>query len=459
MSKRHLKVSVGNKAYFRIKDNSEWDDIRPHMVYEVMDPNSQYPKIYQNCGKLAGDMVWVPITRVDDVLKDYDLEIIDNRVCPDVDIPDPTFKLREDQQAIFDAFFECGEDWCIINGKPGFGKTITALAIAAALQVKTLIVCTTVNIRVMWEAEIEKWFGFKPGVIGSGEFNIDPPIVVGNIQTLVKHGDRLNKVFGLMIVDEMHHCVATTFTRLMEFSYAKYRIGLSGTLKRKDGLNVMFPDYFGYRVFTPEVANTLDPTIYHFDLSDVELSGNRTIPWALRANEVYNNPAFKAHIIEKSYVLYREGHKVLVVSDRKELMDHIATTLKSVGTNVHVISGDTEIPDRVAILEEIETNPEPCVLVASVGIFSEGVSCNPLSALVHACIVGDNESLIEQLAGRIQRITDDKLPPVIVDTRLGGDTAYRQAAARKRVYNQNGWQSRIMTEMVWASYVKNVIDK
>ncbi|MGC5394088.1 hypothetical protein ACPXAZ_26295, partial [Escherichia coli] len=60
MSKRHLKVSVGNKAYFRIKDNSEWDDIRPHMVYEVMDPNSQYPKIYQNCGKLAGDMVWVP---------------------------------------------------------------------------------------------------------------------------------------------------------------------------------------------------------------------------------------------------------------------------------------------------------------------------------------------------------------------------------------------------------------
>ncbi|QPB12114.1 DNA helicase [Providencia phage PSTCR5] len=454
-----MKISIGNKAFFMLRDPDFWDEIRPKMTYEIMDRNTQYPKIYQNCGKIRTEMVWIPITRVADVLKGIDLEVTDRRVAPEADFPDPSFVLRGDQTEIFDKFISSAEDWCIINGKPGFGKTITALAIAHYLGVKTLVVTTNVNIRTQWEDEVRKWFGIEPGVIGSSRFELDSPIVIGNIQTLSKHGERLAKEFGLVIVDEMHHCVATTFTKFLEFSYAKYRIGLSGTLKRKDGLNVMFPDYFGYTVFSPAVANTLDPTIYKFHLPEVELSGNRNIPWALRANEVYENPLYRAHIISKTYIMYREGHKVLVVSDRSELISHIAEKLESVGTKVHQITGQTSIEDRKSILLEIETDPTPCVLVAAVGIFSEGVSCNPLSCLVHACIIGDNESLIEQLGGRIQRIAEGKLPPVILDTRLGGDVAQRQAATRTRVYNQNGWTSREMTEKVWDKYLKKVLDQ
>lgn len=453
-----MKISIGNKAYFKPRDPDKWDEIRPKMTYEILDRNTQYPKIYQNCGRIRTDMVWIPITRVKDVLADEDLEIIDRRVAPEVKFPTPTFSLRPDQQEIFDKFVNSNEDWCIINGKPGFGKTITALAIAAMLGVKTLVITTNVNIRTQWEDQVRKWFGIEPGVIGSSRFELDSPIVIGNIQTLIKHGERLEKEFGLLIVDEMHHCVATTFTKFMEFSYAKYRIGLSGTLKRKDGLNVMFPDYFGYTVHSPAIANTVEPVIYKFSLDDVELSGNRNVPWALRANEIYENPLYRAHVTSTSYIMYREGHKVLVVSDRTELIHDIADKLASVDTNVHIITGLTSLEERKRILLEIETDPRPCILVASVGIFSEGVSCDPLSCLVHGCIIGDNESLIEQLAGRIQRIVEGKPTPVIIDTRLGGDVARRQAATRYRVYNQNGWKSREMTPKVWDKYIKNVLD-
>lgn len=456
-----MKVSIGNKAYFRLPEDPDfWEDIRQSLTYEIMDKNTLYPKIYQNCGKVGEGLAWIPITRVNDILgKKNNLEIVDRRVCPLIDIPDPSFTLREDQQEIYDNFMDSGKDFCIINGKPGFGKTITALAIAATLGTKTLIVVTNLNIRAMWEKEVKKWFGFNPGIIGSGRFELDPPIVIANIQTLSKHSERLSKEFGLVVVDEMHHCVAATFQSFLEFSYAKYRIGLSGTLKRKDGLNVMFPDYFGHAVFSPEVSNTLEPTIYKFYLDDVELSGDRTVPWATRANEVYDTDSYRAHIISKCYVMYREGHKVLMVSDRTGFIDDIAASLESVDTTVYKITGQTPLEERERILEEIESNTEPCVLAASVGIFSEGVSCNPLSCLIAGCIIGDNESLIEQLAGRIQRIAKGKLPPVIIDTQLAGDVAKRQASTRVRVYNQNGWVSKDMSPAQWDKYLKNVLDQ
>ncbi|MFP9220037.1 DEAD/DEAH box helicase, partial [Enterococcus faecalis] len=91
---------------------------------------------------------------------------------------------------------------------------------------KTLVICTNTSIREMWAAEVRKWFGFEPGIIGSGKYNIDPPIVVSNIQTVNKHANNLSKVFGTVIVDEVHHCVATTFTNFLEISCARYKIGL-----------------------------------------------------------------------------------------------------------------------------------------------------------------------------------------------------------------------------------------
>ena len=78
------------------------------------------------------------------------------------------------------------------------------------------------------------------GVIGSDKFDIDSAIVVGNVQTVTKHALTLSKEFGTIIMDEAHHCPATTFTNLIDSMYARYRIGLSGTMLRKDGKHILF---------------------------------------------------------------------------------------------------------------------------------------------------------------------------------------------------------------------------
>ena len=63
--------------------------------------------------------------------------------------------------------------------------------------------------------------------------------------------DDIKQVFGTVILDEMHHVSSPTFTRIVDEMPARYKIGLTGTLERKDGRHVVFRDYFGHNVMKP----------------------------------------------------------------------------------------------------------------------------------------------------------------------------------------------------------------
>lgn len=448
-----MKVVISNKAYFK-PDDDLWEYCSKQTTYHIETQTSKFPKLYKNSGVVAKDVKWIPVTRVELLdNKGIKYEIVDKRTLAPVEMPKPSFNLRpEDQLPIFD---EC-DDTCIINGKPGFGKTILALALAYKFGQKTLVICTNTSIREMWQAEVRKWFGFEPGVIGSGKFNIEPPIVISNIQTVNKHGLALAKVFGTVIVDEVHHCVATTFTNFLEDSCARYKIGLSGTLKRKDGLNVMFKDYFGYKVFSPPVNNTIAPVIHRYTVP-VELSGNQNVPWALRANDVYNHPEYREAVINMADLYCRMGHRVLFVSDRTELIQSVLQALELRGLKTYEIIGATDLDTRLQIQKEVSEGG-PCILGAAQSIFSEGISLNELSCLVMGSLI-NNESLIEQLAGRVQRIVEGKLDPVVIDFVMKGGTGLRQAAGRMAVYRNNGWKTVTMTPEKAVNLAKIVFGK
>lgn len=386
-------------------------------------------------GKVASGTYWIPINRTD-LLQGYDVEYIDKRATPHEDFPAPSFTLRDDQLEIFDE----ANDSCIINGKPGFGKTILALALAAKFGYKTLVVCTTTAIRDMWISEVRKWFDIEPGIIGSGQFDIDSPIVIGNIQTLTKHGLALADEFGTLIIDECHHTPASTFTKLLMESKARYKIGLSGTLKRKDGLECLFKDFFGYKTFVPAVANTIPPLVHLYD-TGVEISGNQMIPWANKINEVMANENYRQHILALTNCYTRMGHKTIVVCDRVEFLKFIHENAKCRSA---LFIGETSTEERVK-LQEAMSNDELDLFCASVSIFSEGISQNELSCMILANQIGDNESLLEQLAGRIMRQAEGKLDPILVDSKLEGWTGGKHRRNRLSIYGKNNWQCEAMS--------------
>ena len=373
-------------------------------------------------------LVAFPVGRVDLIPDSY--EVVDKRVYNPVEFPEFKYELRGSQQDLYDEL----EDNCIMNAKVGWGKTFWAIAAATKLKQKTLVVVHTVALRNQWEKEIVKTLGIKPGVIGSGKFNIDSPIVVANVQTLAKHVQRVSREFGTVILDEMHHVSSPTFSKVVDAMFSRYKLGLSGTIERKDGKHVVFRDYFGNTVFSPKVENTLTPEV-HVVNAGIHFGNNATMPWAERVNILKESPLYKHLIVGLADTYADMGHRVLVVSDR---VDFLAYCHKNTSNSSSLFIGEVKTEaDREAIIQDV-TSGKSKILFGTQSMVSEGLSINPLSCLILGTPL-NNLPLLEQLVGRIQRQAEGKLSPVVVDVRLLGNTVERQYSNRLGHYMKQGY--------------------
>ena len=397
-------------------------------TYNPMEP----PTIIKNMGRISSKLITVPTGRMDLVPDDY--EIIDKRTLVPVEFPKFKFDLRDSQAKVHDSI----QDSAIINAFVSWGKTFTAIAVAATLGQKTLVVVHTLALRDQWEKEIEHCLGIKPGIIGSGKFDVTPIIVVANVQTLGKKMKEIQNMFGTLILDEMHHVSAPTFSKIIDKSNARYKIGLSGTLKRKDGKHVIFNDYFGFDVHQPPKENYITPRVVLVK-SETRFPDSAKIPWANRVNAVAYDEGYQRMISQLASVYAAKGHKVLVVSDRVQFLNRCADLT---GNNAICITGELPHEQRDEELKKIKDGTAD-ILYGSQSIFSEGISVNELSCLILGTPI-NNEPLLIQLIGRVIRKMDGKIQPVVLDIQLKGNTAARQAKARSAVYIKQGYDIKVV---------------
>lgn len=374
-------------------------------------------------------LVAFPVGRTDLIPDNF--EIVDKRAFNTLeDFPKFKFDLRASQQEIHDDV----DDNCIINAKVGYGKTFTGLAIAAKLKQKTLVVVHTVALRNQWEQEVVKTLGIKPGVIGSGKFNTDSPVVVANIQSLIKHVGRISREFGLVILDEMHHVSSPTFSKVIDGMFSRYKIGLSGTIERKDQKHVVFKDYFGSKLYRPDKENTMTPEV-HVIASGIYFSDSSGASWAEKISVLKESHLYRNLVVALADKYANEGHKVIIVSERTEFLK--ACSEQSTNPS-NVLIGAVKEAERDALIKRVFDN-EINQVYGTQSLVSEGLSINPLSCLILATPL-NNMPLLEQLIGRIIREYPGKLNPVVVDIRMEGNTVTRQFNNRLGHYMKEGYE-------------------
>jgi len=383
-------------------------------------------KSYKN---LVKGILSIPQGRLDLIPEDY--EIVDKRVTNVVPFPQPKYPLREAQQVVYDDV----SDTCFINALVGWGKTFTALHIARKLGQKTLVITHTTALRDQWYDECTQLFGLEPGIIGSGKYDIeDHFVVIGNIQSLKKYKADLAKEFGTIILDEAHHCPANMFTDFVDSSYARYRIALSGTMFRKDGKHKMFPDYFGTKVYQPPQSDTLTPVV---KLVKTNIALNGKLPWTERVTELVSNDEYVRFIAATALAQVIKGHSVLIIGDRIEFLKQVA---EYVGETCVLVTGDTDYDAREKAKQQLLSKEKMCV-VGSRQIFSEGISINILSSVILATPIGNNEALLEQIIGRVQRQhPEKKTPPEVLDIQFAGWADRKQNNDRLALYMRKGWE-------------------
>lgn len=421
-----MKAVISDRIYLDASPDL-MDKLSSLLTYVIPAPiPGQLPTILKTFKRLTNKVCSIPVGRIDLIPKDY--EIIDKRILKPVEFSNFKYELRQSQQDVLNSI----EDNSIINAPVSWGKTFTAIAVAVKLKQKTLIVTHTTILRDQWVEEIRKTLDMEPGIISSGKVDIEPLIVVGNVQSVTKKAKELSEEFGTLILDEMHHVSAITFSEIIDRSKARFKIGLSGTLERKDKKHIVFSDYFGFNILRPPRENYMPPTVVIVE-STVTFPKGRT--WANNVTALeLGNTEYQQLVANLANAAAMKGHKVLVVGSRVEFLKHCSELTSRPSC---AITGTTKIEERVSLLELLNTD-DLDVIFGTMSIFSEGISQSSLSCLILATPINNN-SLLTQLIGRICRLKEGKLTPLVIDINLKGTTVKNQQYNRLAHYIENGY--------------------
>lgn len=297
----------------------------------------------------------------------------------------------------------------ILRAVTGSGKTVMGIDIALKLGLKTLVIVPRSSLMQQWIDRIMEFTNCKRSDIGiirgpMREFK-DKQFVVGMIHTLAQNiqemPERLYTTFGTVIFDEVHVVGAETFSTVCPAFISKYRIGLSATLRRGDGMESVFWWHIG-----PVLAqfNRLqaEPRIRIIPYRGQDTS-HRGCVWGgnLNLGRYFNrvgNSKDRLELLRRFTVkLSNREHDIMVLSDRINHLERLKGVLIQSGIDeakIGMLTGKVKQLDRKIIL-------------GTYGSAGMGVDIPRLSAL----ILATPRAEVEQAVGRVLR----QGSPIIVD--------------------------------------------
>lgn len=138
----------------------------------------------------------------------------------------------------------------------GSGKSWVALKAMSLARTTTLVVLPTLDLMNQWYDLLSDAFGIEVGILGGGYHEVRP-VTVTTYDSAYIHIDKYGDRFGLLIFDEVHHLPAPTYSHIPEMSIAPYRLGLTATYARLDGLH-------------GKLERLLGPVVYEKNIRDLE---------------------------------------------------------------------------------------------------------------------------------------------------------------------------------------------
>lgn len=151
------------------------------------------------------------------------------------------------QQVALEAWEQAGKAGVVVL-PTGAGKSHIAVKAIESVGRSALVVAPTLDLVDQWVRLLEDHFGCAVGALGGGSF--DPQnLTVSTYDSAAIHMDHLGGRFGLVVFDEVHHLPSKMYRWAAEASIAPYRLGLSATPERPDGLHADLDDLVGPEVF------------------------------------------------------------------------------------------------------------------------------------------------------------------------------------------------------------------
>lgn len=158
-----------------------------------------------------------------------------------------TCSLRPYQEEALEAWLSSGMRGVVVL-PTGAGKTIVALAAIAELRCSTLIVVPTLELVDQWVRELRRLLRVDAAEF-TGESKEVGCVTVATYSSAYLNAEQLGNRFRLLVFDEVHHLPSEAYRQIAELSAAPWRLGLTATPERSDGLHQLLPQLVGPIVY------------------------------------------------------------------------------------------------------------------------------------------------------------------------------------------------------------------
>jgi superfamily II DNA or RNA helicase len=330
-----------------------------------------------------------------------------------------TGTLRKDQKVAVREMLK--QDVGVLCAPTAFGKTVTAAALIAQRKVSTLVLVHRTELMRQWQERLTGFLEIPKGglgVIGGGRKKPSGKIDIAVMQSLSRREDvaELLDGYGQIIVDECHHLSAFSFEAILKQAKARYVVGLTATPVRRDGHQpIIFMQCGSIRhsAASPQTApSELVVLPRYLSAPDIPPDSPIQEVFGILAKDAQRNRRIAVDVL----VAYREGRKVLVLTERTE---HLALLRGALGTDVEhcfVLHGRLSRKQRTSTLADLDAldDSAPRILLATGRLIGEGFDHAPLDTLVLAMPISWKGTL-QQYAGRLHREHADKQDVRIYD--------------------------------------------
>lgn len=320
-------------------------------------------------------------------------------------------------------------DTGVLAAATAFGKTVVAAKVIAERAVNTLILVHRRQLFDQWRNHLTAFLDLDPekiGMIGAGKRKLSGCIDIAIMQSLRRKGtvDEIIGDYGQLIIDECHHISANSFEQVVRQSKAKYVLGLSATVTRKDGHHPIIFMQCGpvrYRVTARQGV-----AAHPFDHQVIFCETGFKLPQRIESKdpkiyEIYealiNDDTRNNHIFEdvmKS--IAGDKRSPLLISERREHVDMFAELFSPHIKNVIVFRGGMGKKQRQEIYDKLTSIPdaEERLLIATGRYLGEGFDDARLDTLFLALPISWRGTLA-QYAGRLHRLHYNKKDVRIYD--------------------------------------------
>ncbi|MDW2055127.1 DEAD/DEAH box helicase family protein [Vibrio sp. 506] len=352
---------------------------------------------------------------------DIALQVTDNRFVGQA-LADMTFvgSLRSAQsKAIYELM---QHDIGVLHAPTAFGKTVTAIGLIQIRGVNTLVLVHNKQLVDQWQERLKAFTqGIDIGVYTGAKKKPTGQVDVATYQSLINRSDNsvhaLVKEYGQIIVDECHHLSAPQYEQVLSEAHAKYVVGISATLERRDGHQpIIFMQAGRVRHSIKldrnnQFAQVLDRRELTLEVP-LHLSSNEPKP---HISEIYRwlmlHPVRNAAIVEGIQNEVANGRVPIVLTERREHANIIAGLLNDAGITHQILVGSMKKKQQAEAMSKLDSTQ---VIVATGRFVGEGFDLPRLDTLILALPVSWKGSLI-QYVGRIQRDYKGKEEVKVID--------------------------------------------